>query len=93
MYFIHLMHHDELLTLRISQEANEILIRTHNEYNNMVIGFQGYQDVLCTIFSKSRDHLYRVCGLLHLLQKACSYVLRVTLIISFDVFLSVVHTG
>ena len=77
IYFIHLMHHDEVLTLRISQEANEILLRTHNEYNNMVIGFQGYQDVLCTIFLKSRDHLYCVCGLLHLLHKASSYVLKV----------------
>ena len=77
MYCIHLMHHDQVLTLRISEEANEILIRTHDEYNKMVIGFQGYQDILCTIFSKSRDHLYRICGLLHLLHKACSYVLKV----------------
>ena len=87
MYFIHLMHHDEALTLRISQEANEILIRTHNEYNNMVIGFQGYQDVLCTIFSKSRINLYRVCGLLHLLHKASSYVLKVNFTNFSDMFL------
>ena len=77
MYFIHLMHHDQPLTLKLSPEANEILIRTHDEYNSMVIGFQGYQDVLCTLFSKSRDHLYRICGLLHLLHQACKYVLKV----------------
>src|SRR5690349_15415065 len=77
MYFIHLMHHQEMLTLKISSAANEILIRAHNEYNNLVIGFQGYQDVLCALFSKSRDHLYRLCGLLHLLNQACSYVLKV----------------
>ena len=77
MYFIHLMHHEQPLTLKLSQEANEILIRTHDEYNSMVIGFQGYQDVLCTLFSKSRDHLYRVCGLIHLLHQSCKYVLKV----------------
>lgn len=89
MYFIHLMHHNEVLTLRISEEANEVLIRTHNEYSNMVIGFQGHQDVLCTIFSKSRDHLYRICGLLHLLDKACTYVLKVKLVDFFSsVFMS-----
>ncbi|CAF2877785.1 unnamed protein product [Rotaria sp. Silwood2] len=77
MYFIHLMHHTEVLTLKISQQANEILIRTHNEYNNMVIGFQGYQDVLCTLFSKARDHLYCICGLLHLLHQACIYILQI----------------
>lgn len=84
MYFIHLMHQSELFKLKISQPVNEILIRTHNEYNNMVIGFQGYQDVLCTLFSKARDHLYRVCGLLHLLHQACIYVLQVR---NFQVFL------
>ena len=77
MYFIYLMHHDQLLTLKMSQAANDILMNTHDEYNNMVIGFQGYQDVLCTLFSKSRDHLYRICGLMHLLYQACSYVLKV----------------
>lgn len=77
MYFIYLMHHEEPLTLKISQEANEILIGIHDEYNNMVIGFQGYQDVLCTLFSKSRDHLYRICGLLHLLHQACIYISKV----------------
>jgi len=71
------MHHEQLSTLKISEAANEILMRTHDEYNNMVIGFQGYQDVLCTLFSKSRDHLYRICGLLHLLHQACIYVLKV----------------
>jgi hypothetical protein len=77
MYFIYLMHHEEPLTLKISQEANEILIGIHDEYNNMVIGFQGYQDVLCTLFSKSRDHLYRICGLLHLLHQASIYISKV----------------
>jgi hypothetical protein len=77
MYFIYLMHHHEVLTLKISEAANEILLRAHDEYNNMVIGFQGHQDVLCTLFSKSRDHLYRICGLLHLLHQACIYVLKV----------------
>jgi hypothetical protein len=93
MYFLYLMHHDDVLTLKISQEANEILIRTHNEYNNMVIGFQGYQDVLCTLFSKSRDHLYRVCGLLHLLHQACSYVLKVKLVQSLFMYLFSIRTG
>ncbi|CAF1001672.1 unnamed protein product [Adineta ricciae] len=77
MYFIYLMHHDQFLTLKMSPGANDILTYTHNEYNNMVIGFQGYQDILCTIFSKSRDHLYRICGLFHLLHKACSYILKI----------------
>ncbi|CAF1427877.1 unnamed protein product [Rotaria sordida] len=86
MYFIYLMHHNELLTLKISQAANEILMRTHDEYNNMVIGFQGYQDILCTLFSKSRDHLYRICGLLHLLHQACSYVLKVEPQLQYLVF-------
>ena len=76
-YFLHLMHHDEDINLKISEEASEVLIRAHNECSNMVIAFQGYQDVLCTLFSKSRDHLYRVCGLLHLLHQACVYVLKV----------------
>ncbi|CAF2980051.1 unnamed protein product [Rotaria sp. Silwood2] len=76
MYFIHLMHHEGPLTLKISEAANDILIRTHDEYNNMIIGFQGHQDVLCTLYSKSRDHLYRICGLLHLLHQACIYVLK-----------------
>ncbi|CAF1513200.1 unnamed protein product [Rotaria sordida] len=80
------MHHNELLTLKISQAANEILMRTHDEYNNMVIGFQGYQDILCTLFSKSRDHLYRICGLLHLLHQACSYVLKVEPQLQYLVF-------
>ena len=76
MYFTYLMHHDEPLTLKISDAANEILMRAHEEYNSMVIGFQGYQDILCTLFSKSRDHLYRICGLLHLLYQACIYILK-----------------
>ncbi|CAF2047857.1 unnamed protein product [Rotaria magnacalcarata] len=76
MYFIYLMHHKDILTLKISETANEILINTHDEYNNMVIGFQGYQDILCTLFSKSRDHLYRICGLLHLFHQASIYVLK-----------------
>ncbi|CAF3170101.1 unnamed protein product [Rotaria sp. Silwood2] len=76
MYFIHLMHHEGPLTLKISEAANDILIRTHDEYNNMIIEFQGHQDVLCTLYSKSRDHLYRICGLLHLLHQACIYVLK-----------------
>ncbi|CAF1413702.1 unnamed protein product [Adineta steineri] len=76
MYFIHLMHHNKSFTLKISQEANEILMRAHNEYSHMVVGFQGYQDELCTLFSKSRDHLYRICGLLHLLHQACIYILK-----------------
>lgn len=76
------MHHEEMITLKISQAANDILIKTHDEYNSLVIGFQGYQDILCTLFSKSRDHLYRICGLLHLLNQACVYVLKVK---SFDV--------
>ncbi|CAF4128008.1 unnamed protein product [Rotaria sordida] len=76
MYFIYLMHDNQTLTLKMSQAANDILTHTHDEYNNMVIGFQGYQDVLCTLFSKSRDHLYRICGLVHLLHQACTYVLK-----------------
>ncbi|CAF4140696.1 unnamed protein product, partial [Rotaria sp. Silwood1] len=46
MYFIYLMHHNEVLKLKISEAANEILIRTHNEYNNTVIDFQGYEDII-----------------------------------------------
>ena len=84
VYFIYLMHHDQFLTLKMSPGANDILTYTHNEYNNMVIGFQGHQDILCTIFSKSRGHLYRICGLFHLLHKACSYVLKVSKFISSD---------
>ncbi|CAF2073335.1 unnamed protein product [Rotaria magnacalcarata] len=76
MYFLYLMHHNEVLKLKISDAANEILIRTHNEYNNIVIDFQGYEDIICTLFSKSRDHLYRICGLLHLFHQACTYVLK-----------------
>ncbi|CAF4099861.1 unnamed protein product [Adineta steineri] len=76
MYFIHLMHNNKSFTLKISQEANEIIMRAHNEYNHTVVGFQGYQDELCTLFSKSRDHLYRICGLLHLLHPACTYILK-----------------
>ncbi|CAF4630988.1 unnamed protein product, partial [Rotaria sp. Silwood2] len=56
--------------------ANEVLIRTHNEYNNILIEFQGYEDIICTLFSKSCDHLYRICGLLHLFHQACIYVLK-----------------
>ncbi len=77
MYFIHLMHHNDVLKLKISPAANDILIAAHNEYNKMVIGFQGYQDILCSIFSKSRDHLYRICGLVHLFHQASIYVLKV----------------
>ncbi|CAF1370045.1 unnamed protein product [Rotaria sordida] len=76
MYFIYIMHHNQTVTLKMSQAANDILTHTHDEYNNMVIAFQGYQDVLCTLFSKSRDHLYRICGLMHLLHQACTYVLK-----------------
>ncbi|CAF1326236.1 unnamed protein product [Rotaria sordida] len=76
MYFIYLMHDNQTLTLKMSQATNDILTHTHDEYNNMVIAFQGYQDVLCTLFSKSRDHLYRICGLVHLLHQACTYVLK-----------------
>lgn len=78
MYFIHLMHHTDVLTLKISDAANEIFIKAHNEYNNLVIEFQGYQDTLCTLFSKSRDHLYRICGLLHIFHQAAIYILQVT---------------
>ncbi|CAF0785848.1 unnamed protein product [Rotaria sordida] len=63
MYFIYLIYHDEPLTLKISQVANGTLIRTHDEYNNMMIGCQGHVDTICTLFSKSRDHLYRIYGL------------------------------
>ncbi|CAF2950321.1 unnamed protein product [Rotaria sp. Silwood2] len=86
MYFIYLMHHDQILTLKMSPAANEILTYTHDEYNNMVIGFQGYQDILCTLFSKSRDHLYRICGLLHLFHKACSYVLKIEPLLQYLLF-------
>jgi hypothetical protein len=32
MYFIHLMHHEEPFTLKFSQAANDILIRTHDQW-------------------------------------------------------------
>ncbi|CAF3556086.1 unnamed protein product, partial [Rotaria socialis] len=41
MYFIFLMHHDENVELKISEAANEILMRTQNEYNNILTEFQG----------------------------------------------------
>ena len=62
------MHHDEPLTLKISQATNDILIRTHDEYNNIMIVFQGHDDTICTLFSKSYNHSYRICGLLHILH-------------------------
>ncbi|CAF3852140.1 unnamed protein product [Rotaria sordida] len=46
MYFIYFMHHDEPLTLKISQATNDILIRTHDEYNNIVIVFQRHDDTI-----------------------------------------------
>lgn len=82
MYFVYLMHHESPISLKISPEANDILIRAHNDYSDLVIAFQGYQDVLCTLFSKSRDHLYRICGLLHLLHQACIHVLKVKCLIN-----------
>ena len=77
MYFIFLMHHNEDLKLKLSDAANEILIEIHNEYNNILTVFQGHEDVICTLFSKSRAHFYRICGLLHLFHQASIYVLKV----------------
>ncbi|CAF4089393.1 unnamed protein product, partial [Rotaria magnacalcarata] len=76
MYFIFLMHHDENVELKISEAANEILMRTQNEYNNILTEFQGHEDIICTLFSKSRDHLYRICGFLHLFHQASIYILK-----------------
>ena len=75
------MHHDQVLTFKMSPAANNISIKTHNEYNNRVMGFQRHQYILCTLLSKSQDHLYRICDQLHLLHKACSYIVKMDLFI------------